>query len=125
MGIILVGYWLQWTFMLTYRKRKYKQSQKIHEKSRTSKCKLVQHTDFYIKKSSTNRGNKIDKKINKHHKSSCRYQNDAYQKPVSQQEAKSVKENCGKPASNTKENLQQTKQMKSEGFGNKNQTSSS
>lgn len=71
------------------------------------------------KKISTNRGNKIDKKINKHHKSSCRYQNDAYRKPVSQQEAKSVKENCAKPASNIKENLQQIKQMKSEVFGTK------
>ena len=54
--------------------------------------------------------------MNKHHKSSCRYRNYAYQKPGSQQEAKSVKENYRKPASNIKENLQQTKQMKSEGF---------
>ena len=74
---------------------------------------------FTSKQASTNRGNKIDKKIDKHHKSSFRYQNDAYPKPGLQQEVKSVKENCGKPASNTKENLQQTKQMKSEGFGTK------
>ena len=57
-------------------------------------------------------GQQNHQKFNKHHKPSCRYQKDAWKKPGSQQEAKSVKENCANPGSDIKENLQQTKKRK-------------
>ena len=48
--------------------------------------KLVQHNDFNTKKASTNPTNKIDKKLDKHNKTSCIYQKEVCRNPGSQQE---------------------------------------
>ena len=64
---------------------------------------------FISKKANTNRGNKIDKNLTNATNQVVVTKRIHEKNPGSQQEAKSVKENCANPGSDIKENLQQMK----------------
>ena len=81
-------------------------------KAKRANINLVQHTDFTVKKTSTNPSKKINKTLHQHHKTNCFCRINAYQKPRPQEEAKHGKGNCDKLASDTEANLRTTKRAK-------------